>query len=117
MDQNFHTIPHTQMEKESPVISYISFLLFFVLLVFGISFETSRYQKIVSDFRNPLFVTGFSLIAVMAIYGFFFSKTLKFKKATAAGISAFIIAYFARLDLVFMPFFLVLFQNYYYGIS
>lgn len=117
MDQNFQTIPYTNVEKEPSVISYISFILFFMLLLLGISFETTRYQKIVSDLQNPLFVTGFSVIAVMAIYGFFFSKTLKFKKATAAGTSAFIIAYFARLDLVFMPFFLVLFQNYYYGIS
>lgn len=115
MDQNIGTVPAPR--KESIVMSYVSFVLFFFLLLFGISYETSRYRKIVTDLQDPLFIVGLLLIVIMAIYGFFFSKTLTFKKATAAGVSAFIIAYFARLDLVFMPFFLVLFQNYYYGIA
>ena len=99
-------------------------LLFLILSIFRINNNTNIYKIIKKDFQSNEFII-FLIIIISLMINSYLQKNIFKKNINNASYSkkfysykqafiAFILAYTGRLDIVFIPFFLVFIFNYFY---
>lgn len=100
------------MEKDKLDLNYdIRQYLFitatYLIIALILSFRRGTLHRFKTNFFDKWFVLMMFIMAGYMVYGFAFTKDQNYRKAVMQGITAFIIAICARLDLIFIPFFLV----------
>ena len=89
----------------------ISFIGWAIITLFVIYLNKKHYC-LLKDFTNPTFLIMFIIMIGYSIYSYK-SNDPKLKRSSEAALTAFIIAYLARLDLVFAAYVLVYMFTYY----
>jgi len=93
------------------IVSLIALLGVILTLIFK---DKEKLEKIEGDLKNPQFLFFLILIILLIIFGYF-NKSARIRKATFHATIAFLVAYLAHLDMVFVAFFLVGFVTYFIG--
>lgn len=95
----------------------ISFILFLALTIFAIH-HGNKYHLIYKSFNNSYWKISILIIIIWCSYIFFNADNLDPREVTAtqAALVAFIIAYFAHLDLTISAFWLVWLVSYFFNI-
>lgn len=84
----------------------LSLLIYFIIsMIFLIFFQPEKLKIVVYDFTNIYFLIMFLSMLTFSIY-ILFKDDINYKKRNAvrAGLSAFVIAYLAKLNYVFSAF-------------
>ena len=63
---------------------------------------SDAWGQIKDDFSHPFFVVLFCILMIISLWGMLIQPNRRVRKATEASLIAFLIAYLARLDLVFI---------------
>jgi len=98
---------------DNNVIEFALTTIFFLIALTYNIIKSKKHHKIISDFKNRTFLFWFVIIvlftgyALMSKIGNTDEQREKYKESVRKAFSAFIIAYFARLDMIFAPFFFV----------
>ena len=90
-----------------------------IAVLFYIFKKSPKHRKLIlRDFSTPFFLGNLLIILIFSLYIYYLrdddEKTEKLKEATKKGLFAMAIAYFARLDLVLTPFWVVWSAIYFY---
>ena len=93
----------------------ISFILFLALTIFAIH-HGKKYNLIYQSFNNPYWIISILIIIIWCTYIFYNADNIDPREvvATQAALVAFIIAYFAHLDLTISAFWLVWLVSYFF---
>jgi hypothetical protein len=86
--------------------TYLTFALIVII-------KNRKLNKIYEIFSDKLSIFVLLIMMGYIIYAFKFSENEKFRKAILDGLTAFIIAICAKVDLIFIPFFIVFNLKYY----
>ena len=84
-----------------------------MIIVLFYIFKKSKHRKqiLIRDFSRPFFLVNLLIVLLFCLYIYRLrdddEKTERLKEATKKGLFAIAIAYFARLDLVITPFWVV----------
>jgi len=84
-----------------------------MLVAFSYILKTSKHRRkiLFDDLKNRFFMTNLLLVILFCLYIYGLrdhdEQTERLKEATKKGVFAIVIAYFAKLDLVITPFWVV----------
>lgn len=87
--------------------AYVGIFAVVLLAVVYILFDEKKAPQLRKDFSDVKFVIFALIILAISIWGIFISKNKRIQTATRHAFIAFLIAYFAHLDMVFAAFFIV----------
>lgn len=115
---NYPVNQHAKISVGEPLHDkFLGLLLFATFIVILLSTKLGKLGRILEDFTHPIFLINITILSIFTIYGFKYSKTKRLRKATSAALVGFIVAYLSRLDLVFLPFYVIILVDYYFEIS
>lgn len=103
--------PSEKYEKKYEIPHALPYILFLVIVIY-IAYMDNKHKIIIKDFSKFKFSFFVGVIIIVSII-IFFTGSKKAKFAARHAIVAFIIAYFAHLDLIFATYFLVFIVYYF----
>lgn len=82
--------------------------LIFLLIAIFIIYTRNKFQQILNDLSNPIFLFFLIMLILFSYWGLYIEKDdERIRTATGRAISGFIIAYLAHADLMFIAYIVI----------
>lgn len=103
----------TKLNLDYYMKKYVAIIGAYIFVVVLIAFRKNKFLQIINLFTDKWFIATFLIMIIYIIYAFSYSTDDHFKDSVMAGFTAFVIAFCAKLDLIFIPFFIIFSLHYY----
>lgn len=103
----------TKLDLDYYMKKYVAIIGAYLFVAVLIAFKKNKFIPILHLFTDKWFIATLFIMLAYMVYAFAYSTDDHFRDSVMAGFTAFVIALCAKLDLIFIPFFIIFSLRYY----
>lgn len=106
-------IVKVRLDLDYYIKKYVAIIGAYLFIAIILASRKKQLSEILYSFTDKWFIIALLIMSGYMTYAFAYTEDLHFRDSVMAGFTAFIIALCAKLDLIFIPFFIIFSLNYY----
>lgn len=106
-----------KFDFEYYIKKYVAIIGAYLFIAVILAFRKKNFPSLMYSLIDRWFILACLVMLAYIVYAFAYTEDFHFQDSVMAGLNAFIIALCAKMDIIFIPFFLVFSLKYYVPFS